>query len=672
MPDLLFELICEELPPRDVARATAALEAELAAALTAADLAPGRTAHAYTPRRMTVWAFDVPERSPDRAEELSGPPENVAFSPDGTPTKAGEGFARKAGVSPSELERRDGRVYAVARTAGRAAADALAEILPALPARVPWRKTMRWNAPVAFARPIRGVVALLGAEVVACVVAGVPAGRATRGHTFLTTEPIVLASADPDAHREALRAGFVLADPGERRATVAAKVRAAAPTADVQDDLLDEVTNLVEWPSALVGNFDARYLLLPARLLTTAMGHHQRFFPVRDAVGVLEPRFVAVLDRTDASLDVCRPGFERVLVPRLHDASFFHAEDRKRPLADRLSQLEHVLYHRKLGTLRDKAARLERLAGQMARRLGADDATIARAARAGLLAKCDLVTHQVGEFPELQGYVGSVYAAADGEPADVCAGIDNQYRHRFEAGEDLPTAAVAVCLAEHLDTLCQFGTHVGLPKGNTDPFGVRRSAQSVLEVSDRFCPELELSGAVADAGGDADVLAYLRKRMLQRLRDEGALPDQLDAAEGAPSIGALRRTLGDLDVLASRASFARLLEVAERCRNITRKADVPPDAPLVIERDLLTEPAERTLADAWDAARAALPAPGEPLRADHVARLADALAEPLHTFFAEVFVNAEDERVRANRLALLLSVDRALLRFADLCRIAKR
>ncbi|MCG3135969.1 MAG: Glycine--tRNA ligase beta subunit [Planctomycetes bacterium] len=665
MTDLLFELLCEELPAKDVRRAALALEKALGDAFAAASLPPASTSCAWTPRRIAVWAHGLPARSPDREDRVKGPRVSAAFDASGALTKAAEGFARKNGVDPATLVRDGDFVVAVVRASGRSAADAAAEILPKLFAQVPWRKTMKWGAPQPFARPVRGVVALLGADVVPCTVNGLAAGRTTKGHPFLAAASFDLAGSDRRAYVDALRARFVMADPAERESAVREAVVNAAPGADLSDpELVEEVTNLVEWPSALDGRFDAKYLELPPRLLTTVMAHHQRFFPVRRADGSLAPGFVAVLDRDKESVEPSRRGFERVLVPRLHDAVFFFGEDRKRPLADRLERLKTVTYHKKLGSTFDKAERLARIAGDVAKRLGADAAP---AARAGLLAKCDLVTLLVGEFPELQGHVGSVYARLDGEDPRVAEALDWQYRHDFEGAAAPGPVALAVILAERLDIVCEFGVKVGLPTGSADPFGVRRAAISLLDACERWARDFDLRAAAESCGADGAVLAYLDTRLRQRFRDRGFPADLVDAVPSARSVGEFSHRADVLRALASDPEFDRILEVAERCRNITAKN---PGAAADVRPDLLAEPAERDLWNAWSSLRASLPA-GLLSSADAL-RIANGLAAPLHRFFADVFVNAEDPAVRANRLAVLTQIDGAFTRLGDLSKVARR
>ena len=672
MPDLLFELRCEELPAKDLAEAARSLDTALRAALNEAGLPSQASSAAWTPRRIAVWAQGLPERTADREERLAGPKLKAAFDAAGAPTKAAEGFARKAGVAVEALQRDAECVFAIKRTPGRAAAEIVAEVLPRLPALVEWKKTMRWGGPVAFARPIRGVVALLGGDVVGCKVAGLDAGRSTRGHPFLAPREVVLDTASRDEYVTKLRNVFVLADPEERRAVVMASARKLVHDLEVREELLEEVTNLVEWPTALVGKFEERYLELPPKLLVTVMEHHQRFFPVRmpdreEAVERLEARFIAVLDRDTDSIDTARHGFERVLVPRLHDAAFFFGEDRKTPLAGRMGKLSDITYHRKLGSVADKAARLADLAQRVAGWLNLSSVEQRDAFVAGELAKCDLATLLVGEFPELQGHVGSVYARAEGFPSVVCDAIGAQYLHDFD-GVSLAGPALALLLAENLDIVCQFGTKVGLPSGSTDPFGVRRAAITLLDACERFAPEFDLVAAIRAAGGDDAVVAFLDTRLRQRLRGAGWRYDHVDAVSSWRSVGYFRRRLGELQVLASDADFLRLLEVAERCRNITKKAE---GAAVAVSPGLLTEPAERSLHAAWTNAKASLGPERAELSGQDVACVALAIAEPLRRFFAEVFVNADDPAVRANRLAVLRDIDTTLLRFADLCRIQK-
>ncbi|MCE9636627.1 MAG: glycine--tRNA ligase subunit beta [Planctomycetes bacterium] len=665
MPDLLFELRTEELPAKDVRAAAGALEVALRDALTAAGLAPESTSAAWTPRRIALFATRVPLRSPDREERVKGPRVAAAFDAAGAPTKAAEGFARKVGVTAADLMRDGEFTWAAVRTPGRDAAAVIAETLPLLPSKAGWRKTMRWGVAQTFARPIRGVVAIFGSDIVGCEIAGLRSGRTTQGHRFLVPEPIELATADRTSYLGALRAAKVVADPGERRAAVLGVASAAWPGIAPREELIEEVVNLVEWPSAMLGGFATKYLELPPRLLVTVMEHHQRFFPCYDGAGALAPHFVAIRDREQDTAETSRRGFERVLVPRLHDAMFFLAEDRKTPFRDRLERLRTVTYHRKLGTLFDKAERLAATCASIAPSLGADPE---QAAAAGRLAKCDLVTQLVGEFPELQGHVGSVYAALDGEAPAVAEALDWQYRHDFDGCAAPSPVALTLVLAENLDIVCQFGTKVGLPTGSTDPFGVRRAALALIDACERWAPSLRLTDALTAAGGDAAVFAFLDTRLRQRFRDRGVPPDHLDAIGAWNSVGEFRGKADDLAALALLPEFDALLQVAERCRNITKKSDAPQAA---VREELLVEPAEIALFASWGPHRH-LAAGGAVVGRAEVAAIVSTLAAPLQRFFEDVLVNADDAAVRTNRHALLREIDATILRFADLCKVVRK
>jgi glycyl-tRNA synthetase beta chain len=415
------------------------------------------------------------------------------------------------------------------------------------------------------------------------------------------------------------------------------------------------------------------------------MAHHQRFFPVRGAGGELKCEFVAILDRMDDSSQYARRGFERVLVPRLHDAMFFLGEDQKTPLEARLAKLKTVTYHKKLGTTFDKAKRLTHLAKWIAAALGGNADEQTAAARAGLLAKCDLATFLVGEFPELQGHVGSVYALREGESAEVAEALDLQYVHDFDGRPAPSRVALSLLLAENLDIVAQFGTNVGLPTGSADPFGVRRAAITLLDACERWAPTFDLRGAAAaaarmkpvvpDSGVQRDdaldasaVLGYLDTRLRQRLKDRGVPSDHLDAIESWTTIGAFTARADDLRELAASADFARLLEVAQRCRNITKNATVDAGD---VDPAHFRLPAETVLFDAWTNVRATVRDWGTATR-DDIAGAAAALAQPLHTYFADVLVNDPDPAVRTNRLRLLLEIDRSLREWADLCKIVSR
>lgn len=689
MPDLLVEIGTEEIPAGYLAGGVRALADAIAGALRDARIAAPEPTTLATPRRLAVHFADLPESGESVTERRTGPAAKIAFDAEGNPTKAALGFARGAGIDPSALEvvetDKGPYVSAVVTSEGRKTADVVADALAGALAATPFPKTMRWTgSPVSFARPVRNLVVLLGSEVVAAEAAGLVAGRTTRGHPFLAPELFELASADLAVYRDALRERFVVADAGERRERIVAGLAARIGkerAADAEPALLAEVVGLTEWPVVIEGRIDESFLALPLEVLEVSMRVHLRFFPVLDADGRPEGRFLAVMNRTEDSADVVREGNERVLAARLTDARFFFGEDRKARLEDRVDRLRDKALHRDLGSYLDKAERLASLVRRIAPGLGlgaaADDA-----ARAARLAKADLVTEMVGEFPELQGTMGRIYARLDGEADAVAEAIEDHYRPR--GPEDaLPRgdAAVLLSIAEKLDNLAAFFRVSGAPTGSSDPFGLRRTAIGLLRISAEKDVPLPLGAsveaAVALVGADDpaklrdEILAYLRERLYQALTDEGRRYDLVRAAlaAGFDIVPDLRRRVATLEALAAEPFWPGLVEVVERTHNITRGAEVPAEIdPALLADDeekalhaVLVErgPAVQTLLDAGDydaAARA----------------FADAFAGPVHAFFEKVFVNVDDAKLRANRMALLGRVNGLFAaRVADLARVEK-
>ena len=503
MPDLLVEIGVEEIPARRVRPAAEALRDGLARALVEAGLLADGAAAAQpllgTPRRLAAFLPGVAEKQPDRPERFWGPPVAAAFGPDGKPTKAGEGFARTAGVPLEKMgrgEKQPGKppyVYADRVVAGRSAAEVVAEALPKAVASIPFRRTMRWpQSEQAFARPIRRLVVLLGEEVVLCQVAGVYAGRRTMGHAFIRPKPLDLPAAHLAAYEEVLRHNKVIVNLDRRAEVIEKQVRKAraellgvrkGPWDDSDADLLEEVVGLVEWPRALVGSFDDAHLELPPSLLATAMAHHLRYFPVRAEDGTLRARFVSVTDREERRGASIRAGNERVLRARLHDAGFFFRGDRKRRLEELRPALAGVDFHKRLGTLLDKSERVRRIAEALAEKAALSADARAAADRGAFLLKCDLLTEVVKEFPELQGRVGEHYARLDGEPAGAAAALAGQYLPRGEWDPVLDDdAAAAVSLAEKADSLAAYFSIDEGPTGTADPFGLRRHALGLLRI----------------------------------------------------------------------------------------------------------------------------------------------------------------------------------------------
>ncbi len=674
MPDLLIEIETEELPPAVVGPAAEALVRGVREALEEARIRTGPATGLATPRRLVAHVADAADRGASLTARRRGPPASVAFDAGGRPTKAGRGFARAQGVDPAALERMETEkgIYAAVTVTeeGRELAAVLAEKLESILGSIPFPKKMRWpGSDIPFARPIRRVVVLHGEAVVPLSAAGCRADRMCRGHPFLAPEPFPLASADLHAYRGELEARRVVVDFEERRRRIReAIVRGGGgePSGGPEAALLDEVANLAEWPVVIEGRLDERFLELPPEVLETALRVHLRFFPVRGAGGTLEPRFFSVMDRDPESADLVREGNERVLASRLADARFFFEEDRKKRLADRLPELAEKELHEGLGSYRDKAERLERLAGWLAEAAGwPGEAAAAR--RAALLAKADLVTEMVGEFPELEGTMGRIYAERDGELPEVAAAVEDHYRPRGP-GDALPRGRVGVLvsLAEKLDNLAGFFLAAGPPSGAADPHGLRRQALGLIRVVQGGGVRIDLGAALREAAREVGapdperlggrVREFVGERLYHACLEEGYRLDLVRAvlAPGFDDLLSFRARLEAVTEASGKPWWPDLVTLVERAANILRGAD----AGDVVDPDLVEEPAERTLHEALlrhgpdieDLVR----------RGEYVAaaeRLVTELSAAVHRFFAEVFVNVEDPARRANRLALLRRVD---------------
>lgn len=701
---LLIELGTEELPVKALPGLAQAFFDGVLAALGKRGIAVerGGAKPLYTPRRLAVLLPGVAVRQPEQRSEVPGPYLNIALDADGRPTKALEGFAAKAGVDWTRLERttdaRGERFVHRSVKPGAATAELLPEIVREAVAAMPIPKPMRWgDHDHAFARPVLWLVMLLGRDVVEGEVFGVRADRMSRGHRFLHRQPVWLST--PDDYVDSLRGAKVLVDPDERRRRIVDEVNAAASAAGgsarIDPDNLEQVNCLVEWPKAVLCAFEAEYLAVPQEALVATMETNQKFFPVLDEAGRLTSRFVGIANIDPKDDGEIRKGYERVIRPRFADARFFYEEDLRQGLVAMGEGLADVTYQAKLGTLADKVARVAALAQAIAAQAGVDPALARRAAE---LSKNDLQSRLVNEFPELQGIAGRYYARAAGEPEEVAVAIDEAYMPRFAADAIAPSPLGRVlAIAERLDTLAG-GFAAGLkPTGNKDPFALRRAAlglaRTVIESGlDLGLPDLlsqawraALSAcavaaekALAEAKSDKEAVAA-RKTLEDAvaLRDGDSTPavgelydfilDRLRgyyADRGVPAthfnaVAALKpASLYDFDRrLDAIGTFARLPEAEalaaanKRILNILKKAGG--DIPDAEDPALLKEPAEAALAEAVEAARADTAAALQ--RRDYVSvltRLA-ALRPQVDAFFDAVMVNAEDPDLRRNRLALL-------------------
>ncbi len=683
---LLIELGTEELPVKALPGLAQAFFDGVVAALGKRGVAVdvGDAKPLYSPRRLAVLLPGVATEQPEQASEVLGPYLNIALDAEGRPTRALEGFAAKAGVDWTALQKtadaKGERFVHRAVTPGARTADLLQGVLDDALAGMPIPKPMRWGAHAyGFARPLHWLVALFGDEVVALEALGIRAGRASRGHRFLHGGDVPIAA--PSAYVEALRAAHVLVDPDERRARVIAEVeaaaRAAGGSARIDADNLQQVNCLNEWPVAVACAFEREFLAVPQEALIATMETNQKFFPVLDAGGRLTEHFIGIANIASRDPSEIRKGYERVIRPRFADAKFFFDEDLKQGLAAMGDGLKTVTYQARLGSVADKVARVAALAEAIAPQVGVD-AALAR--RAAMLAKNDLQSRMVNEFPELQGIAGRHYATHAGEPAEVALAIDEAYQPRF-AGDDIALSGVGkvLAIAERLDTLAG-GFAAGLkPTGNKDPFALRRNALGLARTIIESGLDLNVQHLLGDAlgaipdrafagldGNSADeksiAKAYTHRQelydfILDRLRgyyaDRGVPAAHFNAvAELNPaSLYDFDRRLDAIGTFAQLPEAAALAAANKRIGNILKKADI--DIPAMEDAALLREPAELALAEAVEAAYAETgPALAQGDYVSVLTRLA-ALRAPVDAFFDAVMVNAEDPAVRANRLALL-------------------
>jgi glycyl-tRNA synthetase beta chain len=682
----LLEIGTEEIPARFIPRALEDLAAAARASLAAKRLDHREIRTFGTPRRLTLAVAGIVARQPDLELEVTGPPRKAAYDLDGALTKAGQGFARGQGVEEKNLfvkETPKGEyLAAIRREAGRPAAEILREEVPGWITGLRFQKSMRWGSgDLRFVRPMHWVLALLGGKVLAFELDGLKAGNRSRGHRFLA--PKEFAVRNLAGYLAKTRAAFVVADPTERKGTIRAQVVAAAAErgghAVVDEELLDHVTNLVEWPVAVSGGFEAAFLAVPHEVLVTAMKAHQKYFTVIDGAGTLLPWFVTVSNMQAPDMGLIRAGNERVLRARLSDARFFWESDLKTPLRARVPGLKSVVYQEKLGTYLEKVDRVKELARFVARE--AEGHREEDAERAAYLSKADLVTGMVGEFPELQGVMGRHYALASGEKREVADALLEAYLPRF-AGDELPASELGAILsvADRMDTIAGiFGIGMA-PTGSEDPYALRRHTLAVINIlATRAWPlhlkslvELAiatLTGKIArpTEGLRTEILEFFRAR-LENLHVGGGAPVDIVRAvlaAGFDRIPEVERRIAALDELRRYEDFDALAVTFKRVANI-----VPPEFAGEIDVALCTAPAEQDLAMAATGIRADVEAAvGERDYLKALRKIAE-LRPIVDRFFDGVLVMAEDPAIRRNRLALLAAVQALFANIADFRQIA--
>jgi glycyl-tRNA synthetase beta chain len=662
----------------------------LAAGLDAARLAHGDVHPCASPRRLTVMVDKLAAAQEDRSVKQKGPPVHIAFDDDGKPTPAAEAFAKKCGVLIDDLERAESgkgeRLVFNTVEQGRSAAELLPEIVERALAALPIPRRMRWGTGEAeFVRPVHWIVLLHGKNVVPASIMGVESGRESRGHRYHSSGPVMIDR--PGDYLDALeKTGFVIADFERRREMVRVGVEEAASQVGGNivdgESLYDEVAALVEWPVPIVGAFDEIYLELPREVVVSTLTGHQRYFPVADNSGKLLPHFVTVANLESRDPEQVIEGNERVIRPRLADAAFFWESDRKRSLAAREEPLRDVVYQGGLGSLFDRGQRIARIGAWLANTLGVDVATVERAAA---LAKCDLLTGMVGEFPDLQGTMGRYYALSDGEPADVADAIAEHYQPRF-AGDELPGSAAGqvLAVAERLDTLAGIFSIGKKPSGNRDPFGLRRAALGIVRILIERGLDIDLKALIAravdeqpkskiDTGELADDLYGFITDRLRRYfldRDTNLRTETFDAvmARQPASLVDFDRRLAAVQTFARLEQAESLAAASKRVANILRKAGDPEG--LEVREKRLVEDAEQALHNALKNARDKVaPLLENRQYAQVLNELAD-LRDPVDRFFDDVMVMADDEAVRNNRLALLGELRALFLDVADISRLA--
>ena len=680
--NFLVEIGTEELPPKALKTLAISFADNVEAELNQAGLTFDKIEWFAAPRRLAVKVLNLATQQPSKEIEKRGPAVSAAFDAEGKPTKAAEGWARGCGITVDQAERitTDKGEWLVhrAKSEGQPTKNLLNDIVANALAKLPIPKPMRWaDKTVQFIRPVHTVTMLLGDELIEGEILGVASARTIRGHRFLGEKEFEIQHADqyPQLLREK---GSVVADFNERKAEILAKSQAKATAlggvADIEESLLEEVTSLVEYPNVLAAKFEERFLAVPAEALVYTMKGDQKYFPIYDKDGKLLPHFIFVSNINPEDPTAIIEGNEKVVRPRLTDAEFFFKTDLKQKLVDRLPRLETVLFQQQLGTLKDKTDRIEQLAGEIAKQIGADEA---KAKRAGLLSKCDLMTNMVFEFTDTQGVMGMHYARHDGEDEEVAVALNEQYMPRF-AGDELPKSLVAsaVALADKFDTLTGIFGIGQAPKGSADPFALRRAALGVLRIIVEKNLPLDLEDLVKKSAalfGDkltnqnvvADVVDFMLGRFRAWYQDEGIAVDVIQA------VLARRPTRpADFHARVRAVSHFRTLDSAEalaaankRVSNILAKADA---AIGEINLTACVEPAEKALAEAVLALRTEV----QPLIAqgDYTAVL-DKLANlrtPVDSFFDNVMVNAEEPVLRQNRLAILNTLQGLFLQVADI------
>ncbi|RIX54134.1 glycine--tRNA ligase subunit beta [Paenibacillus nanensis] len=688
--DLLLEIGLEEVPARFVRGAMNQLKEKMEKWLAESRIEHGDVEAFATPRRLAVLVRDVAEKQSDSNEEAKGPSRKIALDEAGNWSKAALGFARSQGVDPEQLYFQElagvEYVYARKSSQGVETASILSEGLSQMITSMSFPKNMRWGGyDLRFVRPIRWLVALFGQEVIPFEITGVKTGNVSRGHRFLGEDAAVQAPAD---YKEALRQQHVIVDVAEREALILKQLEELKAEKGwiiaIKEDLLEEVLFLVEYPNALFGTFDPSFLNIPQEVLITSMREHQRYFPVLDESGKLLPYFVTVRNGDRRSIDLVSKGNEKVLRARLSDAKFFYEEDHKLTIDRALSKLETIVYHEELGTVADKVRRITSVANAIANALHVEPEAAGHAARAAAVCKFDLVSQMVYEFPELQGIMGEDYARKLGESEQVAKAINEHYQPRF-SGDAVPSelTGAIVSLADKIDTIVGCFSIGIVPTGSQDPYALRRQAAGIVQILLAFDFKLQLSELydialqVHEARGLKRPADEIRKelndffslRVKNWLSEQGYRYDVVDAVMAA-GINDLVQTANRASAVAAlttdeaKAEFKLVVEQFNRVSNLASKA-----TSRAVDAGLFAEEVEGKLYDAWNNQRETFAKAIESRDVSAALASLSGLKPAIQAYFDNVMVMAEDEKVRANRLATLYAIASDIAQVADFSKL---
>ncbi|MGE7272197.1 glycine--tRNA ligase subunit beta [Brevibacillus panacihumi] len=682
--DLLLEIGLEEMPARFVAQAAEQFKEKVEKWLAQERLPFEQIASYETPRRFAVLVSGLAERQPDRNEEAKGPARKIAQDEAGNWSKAAQGFARSNGVAVEDLYYKEvnGVEYVHARKseAGKATQELLPQLSDAI-AGMNFPKNMRWGAnDLKYLRPIRWMVALFGEELIDLEIAGVHSGRVTRGHRFLGKD---VELAHPGEYVGKLAEQYVVVNPDERRATIVEQIRRMEEEQGwkipMDEGLLDEVVHLVEYPTALYGTFEEEFLSIPREVLVTSMREHQRYFPVEDPSGQLLNHFVTVRNGDSRALENVAKGNEKVLRARLSDARFFYEEDQKLTIESCLKRLESIVFHEELGTIGDKVRRVRKTAAQIGAKLQISPAEAQQVDRIAEIAKFDLVTNMVGEFPELQGIMGEDYARKANESEVVARGVFEHYLPRF-AGDQMPSSAqgAIASIADKLDTIVGCFAIGIVPTGSQDPYGLRRMAAGIVSILIERDWALSLDqlwdaalATYSEQGVNKrtaeevkkDLIDFFALRLKNVLQENGVRYDVVDAVLSADLtlVPAVLAKAKALMAAVAAEDFKLIVEQFNRVNNLAQKATADD-----VKEDLFAEQVERDLFQAY---RAVLQETEGLADQEKVLAALGKLREPIKNFFDQVMVMAEDQAVRANRLGLLLRLSRLIFSYADFAKL---